>query len=342
MTPLVTYFYRAYGVTFASNSMVPGLPCEPAQFKQPDIVLSCGLQPDWVQEATNLRCQIDHPRPQVPERGDSGFTLTSFGVGEFFQLAYADGTRFVVDRAATRLWGMCPPPLTIEDLATYLSGPIMGFVLRRLGIMSLHASAVCIAAQAVLLCGESAAGKSTTAAALARAGVPVLTEDISPICGENGTLYVEPGYPRVCLWPDAVEKLFGTPEALPQLTPTWEKRFLPLDGVHARFEPERQPLGAIYLLAPRTAEADAPRIESLGKREALLQLVQNTYMNWLLDRTQRAAELDVLARIVERVPVRRIVPHSDPARVGALSDFIIKDAERLLGGQALAAAGSGR
>ena len=61
----------------------------------------------------------------------------------------------------------------------------------------------------------------------------------------------------------------------------------------------------------------------------LLQLVQNTYMNWLLDRTQRAAELDTLSRIVARVPVRRIVPHCDPARVGALSDLIVLDAERL-------------
>jgi len=340
MPPLVTYFYRVYGLTLASNSVVPGLPREDAQFEHPDIVLSFGSEPDWVREATSLPRRIDHPRPQGPERGDSGFTLTSFGAGEFFQLAYADGTRFVVDRAATRLWGTCPPSLTIEDLVTYLLGPIMGFVLRRRGILSLHASAVCIAAQAVVLCGESAAGKSTTAAALACAGVPVLAEDISPIRGENDTLYVEPGYPRVCLWPDAVEKLFGAPEALPQLTPTWEKRFLPLDGIRARFEPERRPLGAIYLLAPRTAEA--PRIENLGKREALLQLVQNTYMNWLLDRTQRAAELDALARIVERIPVRSIVPHSDPARVGALSDFIIKDAERLLGEQALAGAGSGR
>ena len=126
-----------------------------------------------------------------------------------------------------------------------------------------------------------------------------------------------------------MEKLFGAPDALPQLTPTWEKRFLPLDGARAKFDPERRPLGAIYLLAPRTAEADAPRIEALGKREALLQLVQNTYMNWLSDRTQRASELDALARIVARVPARRIVPHSDPARVDALCDLIVTDAERL-------------
>jgi hypothetical protein len=336
MQPLVTYFYRAYGVTLASNTRVPGLPSEHMLFDQPDIVLNLGLQPDWVRDATHLP-NVGHPRPQSADKGESGFLLTSFGAGKFFQLTYADGTRFVVDSPAQRLWGECPPPLTIEDLATYLSGPVMGFILRRRGVLPLHASAVCIAAQAVVLCGESAAGKSTTAAALARTGVPVLTEDISPIQEENGALFVEPGYPRVCLWPDTVEKLFGAPEALPLLTPTWEKRFLALDGVTAKFEPQRQPLGAIYLLAPRAEEPDAPRIEELDKREALLELVQNTCMNWLLDRTQRAAELDVLSKIVARVPVRRIVPHSDPERVGALCDRILADAEHVLAGRDSAA-----
>ena len=71
-------------------------------------------------------------------------------------------------------------------------------------------------------------------------------------------------------------------------------------------------------------------------RDALLELVQNTYMNWLLDRNQRAAELDVLTRLVANVSVRRIVPHTDPARLGALCELIIKDAKRLSGRQASA------
>jgi hypothetical protein len=275
-----------------------------------------------------LPASLRHHSPAIPET-DPAFCLNTRGADQFFELAYSDGTRFVVDAETKRLCGTWRSPLTIEDLSTYLLGPVMGFVLRRRRVLSLHASALSLSRQAILLCGQSAAGKSTTAAALARTGVSVLAEDISPIREEHGAFFVDPGYPRVCLWPDSVEKLFGAPDALPQLTPTWEKRFLPLDGARAKFDPERRPLGAIYLLAPRTAEADAPRIEALGKREALLQLVQNTYMNWLSDRTQRAAELDALARIVARVPARRIVPHSDPARVDALCDLIVTDAERL-------------
>jgi hypothetical protein len=123
--------------------------------------------------------------------------------------------------------------------------------------------------------------------------------------------------------------LFGAPDALPRLTPTWEKFFLPLDGGNVKFEDQRRVVSAVYLLGARVADADAPRIETTSAREALLDLVRNTYMNWLLDRSQRAAEFHALAKLVAQVPVRRIVPHLDPGRIGALCDLIVADAERL-------------
>ena len=331
------YSYRVYGLTLNSDTAVPALRKERTRVSRPEVVISLGSEPDWVREAVRLPSRVDRPTAGNPaEEPDSPFTLTSFGEGKFFQLAYDDGTRFFVDGTAQRLWGTWPPPLTIEDVATYLVGPVMGFVLRRRGVLALHASSVCFSGNAVILCGSSESGKSTAAAALALRGVPVLTEDISPVKEHKGLLYVEPGYPRICLWPDAVESLFGMPEALPRITPTWEKCFLALDGVRATFESKKRPLKVVYLFGSRTEDADAPRIEDLGMRDALLELVQNTYMNWLLDRNQRAAELDALTRLVANVSVRRIVPHTDPARLGALCELIIKDAKRLSGRQASA------
>lgn len=332
------YFYRAYGLTLTSDTPVLSLRQEPRDLRAPDVRMNFGAEPEWVRDALRLQQRTEYPQIGAAT-DDSPFVLTSFGDREFFQIVYGDGSRFVVDGRAKLLWGACPPPLTDEDLATYLVGPILGFVLRRRGTTALHASSVCLGGKAVVLCGASESGKSTTAAALALRGIPVLAEDISAVKDDGGRFCIEPGYPRVCLWPSAVEALLGGPSALPCLTPTWEKRYLPLDGARATFEPRRQELGAIYVLAPRVQRAGAPRIEELSRREALLHLVQNTYMNWLLDGTQRAVELDVLARIVERVPVRRVVPHSDPARIGALCDLIVNDAEQLLGRRALAAAG---
>jgi len=203
----------------------------------------------------------------------------------------------------------------------------MGFVLRQRGTRALHASSVCIAGHAVELCGQSAAGKSTTAAALALRGLPVLTENVSPIIELGATFIVEPGYPRVCLWPDSVKQFLDSPDALPLLRANWDKRYL--DGVRATFEPQPKPLGVIYLLSPRTDGSDAPRIEQIAPRDALLALVQNTYMNWLPNRDRRAAEFDFLSKVLNQVPARRIIPPADPARLPALCDLIIADAMTL-------------
>jgi hypothetical protein len=329
-SPHIAHFHRAYGLNLLSSVSVPGLAEEHADIPKPDIILELGYEPDWVTSAIQLPSIEQCSKPAIPEAGDPAFTLNVLGNKEFFELAYSDGTRFVVDRTGQQIWGTYPPTLTIEDLATYLLGPIMGFVLRRRDVLSLHASAVCIDGQAVVLCGESASGKSTTAAALALQGIPVLCEDIAALIKTDDRLQVEAGYPRVCLWPNAVRDLYGSADALPLLTPTWEKRYLPLDGGSAKFEPSRRPLSAIYLLAPRAAESDAPRIEDLSTREALLELIQNTYMNRMLDRTQRRTEFDLLSKIVTQVPVRRIVPHTDAGRIGVLCDLIISDAQRLI------------
>jgi len=329
----VTYSYRAYGLTLGCDTPVSALRQEHTDLECYDIMVNLGPETDWVREAKRLPSRIEHPRPGEIERDNSPFTLTSYGAGEFFELAYGDEALFFVDRVAERIWGTCPAPLTREDAATYLLGPVMGFVLRRRCILALHASAVCIGGQAVALCGESQAGKSTTAAALALRGIPVLCEDITPLIEQDGRFYAEPGYPRICLWPEAVEKLFDVRDALPRLTPSWEKFFLPLDGKNAKFEEQRRVVSAVYVFAPRVEEPDAPRIETISSREALLNLVQNTYMNWLLDRKQRAAEFDALGKLVTQVPIRRIVPHLDPRRIAALCELIVADAKRLFRSQ---------
>jgi hypothetical protein len=65
-------------------------------------------------------------------------------------------------------------------------------------------------------------------------------------------------------------------------------------------------------------------------REALLELVQRTYMNWLLDRERRAEEFDELSNVVQRVPVRRIIAHQDPTKIGELCELILTDTARHL------------
>ena len=326
----MSYSYRAYGLGVDSSCHISGLVSTSAQFRRHNLSFEDGPEPDWVRALLTLPGRILSRRSEPPGSPDPSFLLTQFGEAGGFQLSYSDGTRFVVDGTAEHVWGTYQPPLTADDMATYFLGPVMGFVLRRRNIACLHASAVEIRGRAVCFCGDAGCGKSTTAAALALRGHPVLAEDIVALEESGGEFRAVPGHPRVCLWPESVSMLFGHADALPQITPAWEKHYLELDGARAKFSPAKLPLGVVYLIAPRSSEENTPRVEKLSSREALLGLVQNTYMNWVLGREQRANEFDTLSRLVQQIPVRRIVPHAKPEKIVSLCELILQDAASVL------------
>jgi hypothetical protein len=278
----------------------------------------------------------------------------SGGPDPVLRLEYADGTCFWLTSGATEIWVFWPPALTPEDASTYLLGPVLGYVLRLRGLQVLHGSAVTLAAVggtgaegrpaaggseagAMALVGPPGAGKSTMAAAFARRGHAVLTEDVCALCEagepcrdafgkgdqEPGVVEVLPGYPLIRLWSDSVEMLYGNAEALPLLTPTWDKRYLALGGAGAKFCGEPLPLRSIVLLAPRE-DSGAPRVEPVPPARALIQLVGNTYKNLLLDRDQRASEFRFLHRVLEAVPVWQAVPHTDPGYVDGLVQLLVE------------------
>ncbi len=325
--------YRVYGLEVVSSVAIPGLqPFSLSPTVLGTLYFEAGPAPDWVTAATAQPATVLSQRGSATESTDPTFVLTR-RAGACFFLDYSDGTRFAVTADANRVWGHYEPPLTEADLATYFLGPVLGFILRLRLQTPLHASSVEICGKGIALCGDAGAGKSTTAAALALLGVPVLAEDITPLREVDGAFYAIPGYPRVCLWPESVAHLFGSPDALPQLTPVWDKRFLALDGSGAHFRSTPLPLALIYLFSQRQSVA-APRIEHASPREVLLELVQNTYMNWLLDKPQRAAEFDLLARLVAKVPVRRIIPHSDPQQLPKLCELLVSDAQHVISASA--------
>ena len=314
--------YRIYGLALRSDLAIPGLCALPQVPPATDLHLELAAQPTWVKYALGLPITAVRSRPALLLPGDPAFSVTEFASGQYFLLTYGDGTRFVTDHACACLWGEPGPGLSHEDLCVYLLGPVMGFILRKRGFSPLHASAVSIRGDAIALVGEAGAGKSTTAAALALRGWPVLCEDVCAFDECGGKFLVRPAYPRVSLWPDSTEFLFSSQEALPLIVQGWEKRFLPLDGTRAYFAGRAAPLSAIFLLAARSTDKSAPYVEPISARVALLQLVQDTYMNWLLNSHQRALEFDVLTRLVTSVGCFRVTPSSDPARLPLLADLI--------------------
>lgn len=320
-------FHAVYGLRLTANLALPGLPVQ-CDSKTPDVTIR--FKEKWVfpamlpASAENAYSSLDSTSSQPNLRAGL------FQGREHFGFFYGDGVRFAVERQGREVWSDWPENSTLEDACTYLLGPVIGFVLRLRGIVSLHASAVAVDDHAIALVGMPGAGKSTTAAAFACSGFPVLSDDIVALSREGEQWLVQVGYPRVNLWPDSVRTLFGSEDSLPQITPTWDKRYLPLGQNGHHFASNPLPLGAIYILDSRDSTLTAPMVEAVSAKEALITLVGNTYVNYLLDENMRRTEFDVLSRVVSGIPVRRVRPPDNPSAILGLCSAITADARRVM------------
>lgn len=316
-----------YGLRLTANASLPGL-LERHNTNPFDLRI-------WLKDLTTLPSafpefiDISHTSSNVTADGEPNLCAGMFPDGKCLALLYGDGVRFAVDRQGSAVWADWPENCTLEDACTYLLGPVMGFVLRLRGRVCLHASAVAVEDRAIALVGLSGAGKSTTAAAFACSGFSVLSDDVVALTDKGDHFLVPPGYPRVNLWPDSARRLFGSEDALPHITPTWEKRYLPLGQNGHHFASKPLPLSAIYILDNRDTTLTAPVIEAVSAKDALITLLANTYVNYLLDQDMRRTEFDVLSRVVSGIPVRRVCAPEEPSAIFGLCEAIADDASRV-------------
>jgi hypothetical protein len=322
---MASVYYTAFGLSLCADQPLPGLVARPAAGPI-DVQINLGaMPPGWEKLGPDDPDQFPwyaspgHDAPGVPT-----LVVRRRSQGRFFHLRYGDATEFAVERNGTKVWATWPATATLADTTTYLLGPVLGLVLRLHGLVCLHASVVALDGQALALFGLAGAGKSTLAAAFARRGAVVLTDDIAVLEMNGAAFRVRPAFPQLRLWPESVRLLFGHESALQPLTPNWEKRGLDLTRPEFRFAEKAAPLAAIYLLGDRRAE-NAPCIEELPQAGRLVTLAHNTYVNYLLDRQMRAAEFQILGRLVAATPMRRAVAHTDPERVLDLCSAIIED-----------------
>ncbi|WP_373540729.1 hypothetical protein [Chamaesiphon sp.] len=357
-------YYRIYGLNLTVNIALPGLiAIDNLAGDLPIVDVVLGELPSWLSETHPVGTPNWHTRMEESELDRStsvpllqvwkldapllvtapltaGDPDSSQGtrqsqqrqsdspLNEYFYCRYDDRTTFVVSRLGTQIWATWPDELTIEDMATYLLGPMLGFVLRLRGTVCLHASAIAIDGRVVVLVGAAGAGKSTTAAAFARAGYPVLSDDVVPLIDRGDTFWVQSAYPRIRLWDSSVQALYGDAEALPRLVPThptWDKRYLDLNQAGYQFQSAPLPLAAIYYINDRADDPACPQIAPMTTQDRLITLVTNTYTNYLLDKQLRAQEFEILSRVVAYIPVRQLTPHTDIGRLVETIELLIAD-----------------
>jgi hypothetical protein len=313
--------YSVYGLCLDADLPLPGLiPCD--DDRAPDVVFR--LQVITAKDDRGARTEetLFYQSDWLDEFGEPGLEIHRSAADRSFRLHYNDGVEFVIHPDGHVL-ARTPAALTLADVSTYLTGPVLGFLLRMRGVVSLHASAIEIGGIAVAFVGEAGAGKSTTAAMFARLGCNVITEDVAALTDADGRFMVRSGYADVALCPDAVRWLFGSPDALPERNSGLEKRRLDLAATGA-FAGRSVPLGAVYLLADRGGP-HAPCVSPVSTGEAMVRLLGNIYGNRMFHEQLRVHELDVIHRIVGTVPVRAATAGADGDLLERFCEVILDD-----------------
>jgi hypothetical protein len=331
-TTAARFGYRAFGFFLASNLPVPGLKESPNP-GLPEVLLDFGAFPDDFDESCYKH--VWYTSRNKTESGEPAMVIYASGdyaAGERdlrYWLKYEEGTSVFVGTGAAHLWVTWPSRSSIEEACTFLLGPVMAVVAQFRGTTCLHGSAVVVDGGVIGFLGQRGAGKSTTATAFARAGFPVASDDLILLAETGDGIVVEPSYPVLRLWPWTVDLLFGDEDALPRISPQWQKRGLNLNHGDYAYQSEPLPLRALYILGERSAADAAPFFSEITGAAALLKLIANSWAHYADRPAILAAQLEVLARVSRQVPVRELIPHQDASRLSDLIQLITAETAAL-------------
>ena len=216
-----------------------------------------------------------------------------------------------------------PPPtgsqLVLNDLDA------LSFALVKAGFEPLHGTAIEHEGQAIALLGDSGFGKSTLAASFIAAGCRLLTDDLLLLRSGAGGLDAYPGPPRIKLLPDSARRILGPAATGVPMNAETNKHVIALDVAQRCQAPV--PLRVLYVLAPPQEMRHLRRVRAvpLSAREAFFSLVGNTFNRHIADSDRLERQLAETTRLVNAVPVRKLVYPRSFARLGEVREAILAD-----------------
>lgn len=246
--------------------------------------------------------------------------LTLLRKGEY-RLTYSDTGVFDLSapRGEIRWWR--PTPCDDDLAAMDILGRVLATMLHAEGTVTLHASAVAVDGVAIGFMAPKHHGKSTIAAAMTYVGSALVSDDALAILPGVPVRCV-PGVPSVRLRQESAAHFPRTKDAqVPEDIARWRVIDM-LRSDQVALEP--LPLGALYVLAPRTAdEASAPACRvPLGSIDAIVALARFAKMGALLGDREGQLHVSRVIDIVSSVPVYSLELVRDMQRLDEVSRTI--------------------
>ena len=189
------------------------------------------------------------------------------------------------------------PPSTRQH---FLADQVLPRILGHQGSLVLHAGAVRIGEEAILLLGKSGSGKSSLAASFEREGYALLGDDALVVSWHGQIAHARAVYPSLRLFPDSIHALFseGVPTAsVAHYTPKLRVS-VPLKD---QGESSALPIRAIFVL-----EAPSPNSEIAVNRksiaDACMSFVESSFVLDPTDKSRAPARLHDASALAREVP----------------------------------------
>jgi hypothetical protein len=289
--------YQAYGLNIESSLELPELP--PGR-SAVDVVVQC-------QRANRLSSSREDRSGRLGGH-QNRISLFCPGVGHF-----------VIRRssiAVRPVHGVGNPLLRL-----HLLGPAMGLLLHLRKALVLHASAIVINGQAVVIAGESGCGKSSLSSALHARGYFALSDDLLRVESVAGHWEAFPAVPQYKLWPDVVRFLGYQPGNMARIHARSTKRVFPsIQG----FADRSIPICCIYILRV----GKSLKIERLSPKQAFVDLMRHAYCRSVVGLTGPVSHFFRCGQVAQDVAVRRLSRTEKLATLSQLADLVEQDLPR--------------
>ncbi|MCK8493627.1 serine kinase [Spirosoma sp. RP8] len=203
-----------------------------------------------------------------------------------------------------------------ELLALFTLSEALGLILFQKGYFLLHGSAIQLNNKGLVFLGLPGAGKSTTVAAFAQQGVPVLSDDM--VCirfDEAQKPLLIPAFSQIKIWESAVE---GLQLDKTSLTPVREglTKFSWHESV--AFAEEAVPLERIFVLEPPDGAEPTPK--QVSKSQLPIELLNHFPLpDLLLTGQSLKAYFEKSAVIASSIPLFKL---NRPANFAKLHEFV--------------------
>jgi hypothetical protein len=248
------FYYWAYGLTIQSEMYFPELiPID--NVASVDVSLYFGQVPTHEGErleSSNRRVFID----------DYHFKLVVPGVATYWA---EGGTKIIIEK---------DEDIDEVEVRLFCLSNVFAAILNQRKVFPLHAAAIKVEDQLVLICGHSGAGKSTLLASLISKGYKIFSDDVCvPFIASSGKVYMYSSYPMMKFWKDTLSQFSYLGEPNIQLRPDYDKYGL---FFHSDFESKAITPSLVFFLEKSLVREDLYSREIKGI-ELFQKIESNAY-----------------------------------------------------------------